>query len=182
MGRLNWSGLKAGLVDRAREWEVFCAPGDAEPIHNISLQTDRGRAPLPPGYVSLSTVAPDFVVDSMMSAPDFVDSMMSVRLLADRALLERMGMDENGERWRVLALAVVDDAAGEVYLAKYLPSAVVWSIRPVRQVDGSEHKRLLDVTLVGHVDSGEGFAYRKTFAGPGWVARLAEAGVPVELV
>lgn len=156
MGDLGLATEKADLLGRAGEWTVFCAPGDAPPITNISLSTVDGRRPRALEYVAVGTTR------QLIYAP-----LLSVRVEASRAALDVLGMAEDGRGWRVLALAVVDDDRGEVYLAQYLPAAKVWSVESRPAVGGGE---LVDLVLVGDVADGEP-EYRRIWSGPGWVAR-----------
>lgn len=161
MGRGIGAAGRSEVLGRAGDWTVFCAPDDARPIHNISLQTDAGRAPLVPGYVRVGTTS------RLVHGPQ-----LSMRFVAERSALEALGMAEDSRMWRVLALCVVDDQAGEVYLGQYMPDVVVWSIVPRR-----DDKSVCDVAALAYLDRDLEYAYRLTFAGPGWLARLAEVRV-----
>lgn len=173
---------RAELLGRVGVWSVFCAPGDAQPIDSIGFGTECGRRPVASGYVEVGT------------ASRLVDEVSwSLRVAARRDALEALGVVEDDRVWRVLALAVVDDAGGEVHLAQYMPAAVVWSVneRPVypvtRQANGTLMVENLDPAPVGVggewcelvvvarlPSAGEGYAYRRMFGGPGWRARVPE--------
>lgn len=162
MGRGIGSDGRAELLSRAGVWTVFCAPGDAQVVETLSRETDRGRAPLVPGYVEVG-----------MTRRGVVDELMTMRVVARRSALELLGMVKDARRWRVLALCVVDDQAGEVHLGLSMPSAVVWSIAE-RKAEG-DGDPLCDVVLAAYLDVDRGYAWRRTFAGPGWLARYAES-------
>lgn len=146
---------KAELLERVGVWSVFCAPGDAQPIDSIGFDTECGRRPVVSGYVEVGTASR--LVD---------EALCSLRVAARWDALEALGVVEGDRAWRVLALAVVDDAGGEVHLAQYMPAAVVWS------VTGGVGEWCELVVVARPSGVGEGYAYRRMFGGPGWRVRV----------
>ena len=82
--------------------------------------------------------------------------------------------------YRVLALAVDQGDAGEIYIARYLPRAKVSSFSE-QSFGGGDDPIMWGVTFTGFEDSDEGFSESWIFGGPGWKALLVDMGFPAAL-
>lgn len=166
MGGIDLAVERAAVLERVAVWTVFCAPADAPPVHNISLSIDAfGRRPKAPEYV---------LVGSSGQLAEW--PLLSMRVKALRSAVGLLGMAEDARRWRMVALAAVDDGCGEVRLAQYMPSAVVWSIESLPGEGGGSGVELVDLVLVSREgEDDDGVGYRRMIGGPGWLARYAVA-------
>jgi len=78
--------------------------------------------------------------------------------------------------YRVLGLAVDNSAAGEIYIARFLPRAKVVDFGD-QQVTRGDDAIGYDVTFQAFDDSDYGTSEAWFFAGPGWAAFLADMGI-----
>lgn len=76
--------------------------------------------------------------------------------------------------YRILALAVDQGDAGEIYIARFLPRAKVTSY--TEQTLGGEDALTWGVTVTGEIDSALGYSESYLFGGAGWQALLDEMG------
>lgn len=80
------------------------------------------------------------------------------------------------KRYRVLAIGVDENEAGEIYIARFFPKAEV-SERSDQAFQSEEDEALLwGVTMTGRYDSTAGYSERWLFGGPGWFAMLSQMG------
>ena len=78
--------------------------------------------------------------------------------------------------YRVLALAVDLTDDGEYYIARFLPRARVTDFDEQSFQSSDDSPVTWAVTLTSFQDPTLGFAERYIFGGPGWAARLEDAG------
>ncbi len=69
--------------------------------------------------------------------------------------------------WRLLALAVDQVAAGEVYLARFFPNASVTNLGNIN-FDSSKDSVTFDATFTAYRDATLGYSSKFFGAGPGW--------------
>lgn len=81
--------------------------------------------------------------------------------------------------YRVLSVAVDDSEYGEIYVARFLPSAKVTNYAEQSYSNGDEAIPW-GVTWTGEVDSVLGYSERHLFGGPGWLALLEDMGIEQE--
>ena len=79
--------------------------------------------------------------------------------------------------YRVLALAVDQGDAGEIYVARFLPRAKVSSYAE-QSFSGGDDPITWGVTFTGEEDSTLGYSERWIFGGQGWTALLDDMGFP----
>ncbi len=79
------------------------------------------------------------------------------------------------KHYRVLALAVDQGDAGEIYVARFLPRAKVTGYAE-QSFGGGDDPINWGVTFTGEEDSVLGYSERWIFGGPGWLALLDEMG------
>ncbi|GAA4852418.1 phage tail tube protein [Saccharopolyspora rosea] len=82
--------------------------------------------------------------------------------------------------WRVFALAV--DGAGEdsIYLARFLPRAMVSEVDDQPWSSDDDEALVWNMTLTATHDSGAGYSIRHFFGGPGWRKLLDKMGFESE--
>jgi hypothetical protein len=79
--------------------------------------------------------------------------------------------------YRVLGLYVDrDDDGREVYVARYMPRARITEWGEQQFTDGDDPIQY-NMTFTGYEDSVVGYSHRWIFAGPGWLAQLADMGI-----
>ena len=76
---------------------------------------------------------------------------------------------------RVLALAVDENEAGEIYIAHYLPRASL-AKNPEQTFSAGDTAINWGLTFQSSMDSEAGFSHRYFFGGPGWKAILEDMG------
>ena len=79
--------------------------------------------------------------------------------------------------YRVLALAVDQGDAGEIYIARYMPRAKVSGFSE-QAFGGGDDPIMWGVTFTGFEDSDLGYSESWIFGGPGWKALLVKMGFP----
>lgn len=77
--------------------------------------------------------------------------------------------------WRVLALAVDETEAGEIYIARFFPRAQVTDYTDQAYAKGDD-PIMWGVTMSAKKDTTLGYSQRDIFGGPGWKALLADMG------
>lgn len=77
--------------------------------------------------------------------------------------------------YRVLSLAVDENEAGEIYIARFLPRAKVSSYAE-QAFGGGDEPVTWGVTLVGEEDSDLGYSEEWLFGGPGWNSIVEDMG------
>lgn len=77
--------------------------------------------------------------------------------------------------YRALAIAEDTTASGSIYLCRYMPNASVDSVGD--QSFTKSDAVMWPVTLKGLYDATDGTAHSWIFAGPGWLALLADMGL-----
>jgi hypothetical protein len=80
--------------------------------------------------------------------------------------------------YRVLALAVDQGDAGEIYVARFLPRAKVTSFAE-QSFAGGDDPITWGVTFTGETDDTLGYSERWIFGGQGWASLLDEMGFPI---
>lgn len=81
----------------------------------------------------------------------------------------------NPKQYRALVLAVDENEAGEIYVARFLPLAKVSGFSD-QAFGGGDDPITWGVTLTGNEDSAAGYSERWIFGGAGWAALLADMG------
>jgi hypothetical protein len=79
--------------------------------------------------------------------------------------------------YRLLGLFVDDGDAGEIYIGRFMPRARVTEIGDQQYNDGDQAIET-QLTFTGYKDATLGYSHRWIFAGPGWLALLADMDVP----
>lgn len=77
--------------------------------------------------------------------------------------------------WRVFALAVDENAAGEIYVGRYFPQAKVTDYADQAYAKGDD-PITWGCTLQAEKDPALGYAVRYVFGGPGWISLLVDMG------
>lgn len=79
-------------------------------------------------------------------------------------------------RYRLLAIGVDENEAGEIYIARFMPKAEV-SERSDQAYQSEEDEALLwGVTMTGRFDRVAGYSETYLFGGPGWHSMLSQMG------
>jgi hypothetical protein len=79
--------------------------------------------------------------------------------------------------WRLLSVAVDENAAGEIYISKYFPRSRITDYSDQAFATGDDPIQW-GLTFQAEKDSTLGFAVRYAFGGPGWNSLLVEMGFP----
>lgn len=79
--------------------------------------------------------------------------------------------------YRCLGLFVDDGDAGEIIIGRWMPRARVTEMGEQQFHDGDE-AITYPVTLTGYKDATLGYSHKWIFAGVGWLALLADMGIP----
>lgn len=79
-------------------------------------------------------------------------------------------------QYRLLALGVDENAAGEIYVARFLPKAEVAEYSDQAYQSEEDEALLWGVTMTGRFDSAVGYSEKWLFGGPGWFSLLAQMG------
>lgn len=77
--------------------------------------------------------------------------------------------------YRMLSLAVDNNDAGEIYVARFLPRVKVTD-KADQKYAQSDDGITWGVTFTGYADSVLGYSQRFIFGGPGWASLLTDAG------
>lgn len=83
------------------------------------------------------------------------------------------------QAYRVLSLAVDENAAGEIYIARYWPNAEVTD-KDDQAYSSGDDPLMWSVTMSARPDHELGSAEVHLFGGPGWFAILEDMGIEVE--
>ena len=83
------------------------------------------------------------------------------------------------QSYHVLSLAVDENEAGEIYIARYMPRGETGE-KDDQAFSSGDDPILWPVTINGRPDDEVGYAESWLFGGPGWFAILDEMGIDVE--
>lgn len=79
-------------------------------------------------------------------------------------------------KYRMLAIGVDENDAGEIYIARFLPRAEVEEVGDQAYQSEEDEALLWPVTLTGMFDRTAGYSELWLFGGPGWHSLLSQMG------